>query len=206
MDGISNRTITMKTRAVVAAAVGVLSGAAIIIGPRPCAAQTASAPVVALDTGSVLESDALGGALVQSDSAKRAAFTRLRTVTPVRLQTNRLITGDYREVRGDSVRLTNRDGSYYVALSDIQTISVRRNRVAQGALIGGVTTGVIGALGLVAIGHAICEGGQDCRGDTFALGLYGAGIGAIPGALAGALIGAFVPNWRPIYPPPAARR
>jgi len=139
-------------------------------------------------------------AAAATDPRLAATFSALRPPARVRIVTQGVHVGDFRAFDADSVRIDQREGVRLIALRDIRTVSRASRNVGKGAVIGGITGGLlVGALGY-GLSQAFCDS-SNCKPDAAAT-LWGAALGGGAGALIGAGIGALVPGWRTVYSRP----
>jgi len=78
-----------------------------------------------------------------------------------------------------------------IPLASVKRLEVARGRrtaVKEGAITGGLVGGALGALAVLYLSHALCEGGSDCNAEVGAYGI-GVGIFGAGGAGLGALTG-----------------
>ncbi len=106
--------------------------------------------------------------------------------------------GRLERVAGDTLFMSPLSGSGKVEINAIDQIWVRGTATEKGALIGGVTGAVLGALTFALFSYGICDA-ADCRVDGQAVILGGVIVGAT-GAATGAVIGAMLGQWHLKFP------
>ena len=139
----------------------------------------------------------------RSDSVMLAALRALSPQTVVRLRTGRgfPVDGQLLRVERDTVVMTT-DGAQLrkVPATAVTEVFTRYRQFGRGAIIGGVTGGVVvGLLGIAAVA-GFCEQPDGCKGDYPTAFFFGGAIGGSAGALIGAGIGALTFGWRRIFP------
>ena len=118
----------------------------------------------------------------------------------VRLKTESiLVTGKLIALSGGVATLQSESGAHQsIGLAEVDSVWVRKNSAKTGAIVGGVTLGVLGAVAMRAFALAVCEGSSNCN-DVGAAFLGGV-VGAIGGAFIGAGIGSLSKRWQRRYP------
>ncbi len=143
----------------------------------------------------------LAGALPQAsharglgpqDSVVRAALARITPGKRIRLHTTGLgrLEGSFASLTDTTVTLGAAPATTSIALAGIDSLWQRGSATGSGALLGGLTGGILlGGLGAAVCSDYDCSGGQ---GGAFVVGAF---VGFAGGAVVGGLIGAAIPKW-----------
>jgi hypothetical protein len=99
---------------------------------------------------------------------------------------------------GDSLFLRPERGSDAVELAAIEQLWVRRTATKKGAVIGGVTGAILGALSFAFMSYAVCDAAS-CSVDLRVTGI-GVVAGGVFGSITGAVFGAMFGQWHSKYP------
>lgn len=106
--------------------------------------------------------------------------------------------GRLARVANDTVHLVPQRGSGTVAIDAIDRVWVRGTATKKGAVAGGVTGAVLGALGFALFSYGVCDAAE-CSVDGSAV-LLGLAIGGATGAATGAVVGSMFGQWHLKFP------
>ena len=110
-----------------------------------------------------------------------------------------MVTGKYGGLDANTLLLDASGTTQRYPVSDVDVLWVRKRPVLRGAVIGGLTAGLLGGLFGIAASQVVCET-QACADDKFGAFVLFGGFGAAGGAALGALIGAGITRWKQLYP------
>lgn len=142
--------------------------------------------------GATLPDGATAQMLGPQDSLVGAALARLQPGKGIRLHTAGLgrLEGKFASLTDSTVTLGMAPGEMKVALAGIDSLWQRGSATGSGALLGGLTGGIL----LGGLGVAVCSD-YDCSGGQVGAFAVGALVGFAGGAVVGGLIGATIPKW-----------
>jgi len=101
-------------------------------------------------------------------------------------------------LRSDSLFLRSERGNDAVEVAVIDHLWVRGTATKKGAMIGGVTGAVLGAVSFAFLSYAFCDAAS-CAVDMGAAGI-GVVAGGVVGSITGAVFGAMFGQWHREYP------
>ena len=134
------------------------------------------------------------------DSARLAAIARFRVGGGVRLS----VHGDGRaegtlvSTDGGAIILGRAGEERRVPGAAMDSAWVRGNAAGTGALVGGITGGLLLGGFAAALTSGFCENASGC--DVAGPAAGGAAVGAVLGGVAGALVGVVIPKWHRRFP------
>jgi hypothetical protein len=144
-----------------------------------------------------------GANTARLDSA-RAVLLSIPLESPIRVVTvgHSIIDGRLSSRSDTGVVIRHRHNSSHASIARIAEIYRPAASLKSGAIIGGITGGVLGSLALGTLAAGLCE--INCHG-AFANGAtIGAALGGAVGAFVGVIAGSFVHHWERVWPPGVA--
>jgi len=106
--------------------------------------------------------------------------------------------GRLARVANDTVHLVPQRGSGTVAIDAIDRVWARGTATKSGAVAGGITGAVLGALSFALFSYGVCDAAE-CSVDGSAV-LLGLAIGGGTGAVTGAVVGSMFGQWHLKFP------
>jgi hypothetical protein len=170
--------------------------ALMVVMPAVALAQSPGPTVVELGTQ---VSKRTSGQPAQS-TPPPAAWRRVKPGREVWVTTNTgsLVHGKVAAISDSSLNIREQDREVTIRLDDVRLVEGRDSK-KNGLAIGGTSGAVAGGLFFATLATELCEGGQECGGDTGGAFLLGAASGFVVGGLLGMMVDALIPGRQTLF-------
>jgi hypothetical protein len=116
----------------------------------------------------------------------------------VTTNTGSLVHGKVVAISDSSLNIREQGREVTIRLDDVRLVEGRDSK-KNGLAIGGTSAAVAGGLFFSRLATELCEGGQECGGDTGGAFLLGAASGFVVGGLLGMMVDALIPGRQTLF-------